>query len=768
MSPQIRDNFLTILERYLEAKSNNETRAQVRDTLKALRTAFEDLPIVNQRQNVKVVARMGIGRIADVPWIAFLDERVTQTTQKGIYCVFLFKADMSGVYLTLIQGVGFGAKTRPTKEDIERIHNRALEIRKRFLGLSQHGFLLDDDILLADKGAGKAYEKSTIAYKHYDRDRFPSEEEIAKDLDHVLAAYEEHIAESGAVFTLTQRQIEALLKYKGELDAEDLEYWHYEQMVKSQDIKKMLTERDFQNGKDLSMDELHTLGDLVEYGLGSPALKVRGQTSMFEVNDLSLLNERLRKLLYSKENLAERINDFLALKYVRLHTASQFLCKFNPEEYAFAARFMHDVFRRLSIDGDQLEKARSQAMKESGLEGQSYDKDTYRYFQYFVILREIKNVLELGDYLEVQNVLWQIRDRPPESSETSTPVVVPSASDLGFVHKELDLVIDELHFNPLLFEDEESLKAQLHAALVSGKHIMLVGPPGTGKTEIALSLCQLAEKKEYIRGYILTTATSDWTTFDTIGGYIPDKEGKHLEFMPGQFLRCFKETDEPTNKWLVIDEINRSDIDKAFGQLFTVLSGQSVELPFFQDTGSVKIIPYKSFKKPEISPNEYVIPNSWRLIATLNTYDKAALYQMSYAFMRRFAFINVNVPSSAFIDQNWAKYLGYWDIDCPDRLKPCFHVVKEVWESMNSRGSRRPLGPAIVKDILEFIAGYANSTKTVNESTIKQIITHAVSSFVVPQFEGLEQDSLDELKKLLKAHCDGEKIDSLFNEMFEG
>src|SRR5205085_1299937 len=79
------------------------------------------------------------------------------------------------------------------------------------------------------------------------------------------------------------------------------------------------------------------------------------------------------------------------------------------------------------------------------------------------------------------------------------------------------------------------------------------------------------------------------TTFDTIGGYVPELAGG-LTFEPGVVLRALKQ-----GGWLIIDEMNRADIDKAFGPLFTLLAGsggdakETVTLPYRESGKHVQI-----------------------------------------------------------------------------------------------------------------------------------------------------------------------------------
>ena len=120
----------------------------------------------------------------------------------------------------------------------------------------------------------------------------------------------------------------------------------------------------------------------------------------------------------------------------------------------------------------------------------------------------------------------------------------------------------------------------------------------------------------------------------------PTLEG--LIYRPGMFVDAIE-----SGRWLVIDEMNRSNFDRAFGQLFTVLSGSAVVLPFKRAGQSrrISIVPFG--EEAPAGTDAIRVPSSWRIIATMNAFDKNLLYDMSYALMRRFAFIEVGTPTDA-------------------------------------------------------------------------------------------------------------------------
>lgn len=191
-SDGIRLNFENILAHYTRARTSD-----VFGKAHSLWAEFDHVaslyrcdPTVTRFADISVRWSMGQGRWASVPWIAFLDKRWTTRTSGGVYVIYLFRADMTGVYITLNQGTEklkakFGTDSRT------EIQARAERFRQKVTSLMSLGFSLNDRIeTRSDLASVRAYEDSTIAHKFYGRGAVPVSEVLLADLGHALDAYE--------------------------------------------------------------------------------------------------------------------------------------------------------------------------------------------------------------------------------------------------------------------------------------------------------------------------------------------------------------------------------------------------------------------------------------------------------------------------------------------------------------------------------------------------------------------------------------------------
>lgn len=204
------------------------------------------------------------------------------------------------------------------------------------------------------------------------------------------------------------------------------------------------------------------------------------------------------------------------------------------------------------------------------------------------------------------------------------------------------------------YPDEESLVRRCVTALLVG-HLILQGPPGTGKTTLARAL-----GRAFRTTLLLSTATSDWSPFQVVGGLRPGRAGglePMLGVVPRAALTCAEtlraiekgasdDSDDheaaPVAAWLLIDEFNRADIDKAVGSLYTLLSSSDPE--------HAANTPIDLWFEDDEACKRLWVPACFRIIGTMNDLDTNYVSPMSQGLRRRFQFVTVGVPTEGGTD----------------------------------------------------------------------------------------------------------------------
>lgn len=193
---RVKTVFDNILSNYLLARQKPFRREHALwDVFEELSERFQES--ISKHLTLAVKWSVGKGNWARVPWIAFVDSRETNSTQNGVFPVYLFREDMAGVYLTLNQGIGVLKEKHGTPESRRILRERAEQLRRDLVmldTLKKRDFSLDNKIdLYINRGLEKDFEASVIGYKFYRHGEIPNDIEMLDDLEQLLRTYDEYL-----------------------------------------------------------------------------------------------------------------------------------------------------------------------------------------------------------------------------------------------------------------------------------------------------------------------------------------------------------------------------------------------------------------------------------------------------------------------------------------------------------------------------------------------------------------------------------------------
>ena len=191
-----------------------------------------------------------------------------------------------------------------------------------------------------------------------------------------------------------------------------------------------------------------------------------------------------------------------------------------------------------------------------------------------------------------------------------------------------------------VFMDEDQYD-RIKSVLKHKKNVMIQGPPGVGKTYCAKRLAwSILGEKDPSRVMMIQFHQS-YGYEDFMMGYRPVKDG--FELKSGPFYEFCKraEMDDERDYFFIIDEINRGNISRIFGELLMLIESDK--------RGHELRLLYQN--------EQFSVPENLYLIGLMNTADRS-LAVLDYALRRRFAFFDFQPAFESDMFQNYQQDLG--------------------------------------------------------------------------------------------------------------
>ena len=240
---------------------------------------------------------------------------------------------------------------------------------------------------------------------------------------------------------------------------------------------------------------------------------------------------------------------------------------------------------------------------------------------------------EPRDLVDLQSLYWVVERQTDEDVEGPTDSLPPAEDDPVYT-------IDEAMKG--LFMPRESFEEILQL-LRWKKNVILQGPPGTGKTFVARRLANALMGVSAPDRVSFVQFHQSYAYEDFIQGHRPAEDGR-FRLKNGLFYEfCQRARKDLRRRYVfIIDEINRGNLSKIFGELMMLIEADK--------RGSKWAIPLTYSRDP--SETFYVSENCY-ILGMMNTADRS-LAMVDYALRRRFAFYDL-VP--AFDSARFSQHL---------------------------------------------------------------------------------------------------------------